>query len=72
MSKKKLKEFKGYTEEQLSYFQFMNDQDDGMVDDIQDMNYMDYLVGDVQNNHHGTQDTMDYDEMDLTDHYLDD
>ena len=46
MKKKlKTKEFKGYTEEQLSYFQYLNDQDDGVIDDVQDVDYVDYLLG---------------------------
>lgn len=71
MKKKKLKEFKGYTDEQLAYFQAQQDMGEGVDTSIQ-TDYLDYLVGDVQNSYQGTQDTMDYDEMDVTDHYLDD
>lgn len=71
MKKKKLKEFKGYTDEQLAYFQAQQDMGEGVDTSIQ-TDYLDYLVGDVQNQYQGTQDTMDYDEMDVTDHYLDD
>ncbi len=64
--KKKLKnkEFKGYTPEQLAYFQAQNDMDDGLTDDIQDVDYVDYLMGNVNNPYQGTTETREFDELD--------
>ena len=65
MKKKlKTKEFKGYTEEQLSYFQYLNDQDDGVIDDVQDVDYVDYLLGDVDNPYEGTTMTTEFEDLD--------
>ena len=65
MKKKlKTKEFKGYTPEQLAYFQAQNDMDDGLTDDIQDVDYVDYLLGDVNNPYKGTQMTTEFEDLD--------
>ena len=65
MKKKlKTKEFKGYTEEQLSYFQYLNDQDDGVIDDVQDVDYVDYLMGNVHNPYDGQTETREFEDLD--------
>ena len=65
MKKKlKTKEFKGYTEEQLSYFQYLNDQDDGVIDDVQDVDYVDYLMGNIHNPYEGQTETQEFEDLD--------
>ena len=65
MKKKlKTKEFKGYTPEQLAYFQAQNDMDDGLTDDIQDVDYVDYLLGDVHNPYDGQTETREFEDLD--------
>ena len=65
MKKKlKTKEFKGYTEEQLSYFQYLNDQDDGVIDDVQDVDYVDYLMGNIHNPYDGQTETREFEDLD--------
>ena len=63
-TKLKTKEFKGYTPEQLAYFQAQEDMNDG-IEDVQDVDYVDYLLGDVVNPYEGT--TMDTEFDDLGD-----
>ena len=72
MKKKTKTPFKGYTDEQLAYFQAMNDMDDGLTDDIQDVDYVDYLMGDVNNPHEGTTMDTEFDELgDDSDWFMD-
>ena len=61
MKKKKTKE---YTDEQLGYFQYMNDKDEFMVDDVQDMDYIDHLMGGVANPYDGLDMDTSFDELD--------
>ena len=61
MKKKKTKE---YTDEQLGYFQYMNDKDEFMVDDVQDMDYIDHLMGGVDNPYDGLDMDTSFDELD--------
>ena len=63
MKKLKTKEFKGYTPEQLAYFQAQEDMNDG-VDDVQDIDYVDYLMGNVHNPYDGQTETREFDELD--------
>ena len=72
MKKKlKTKEFKGYTPEQLAYFQAQEDMNDG-VNDVQDVDYVDYLLGDVNNPHEGTTMDTEFDELgDDSDWFMD-
>ena len=73
MKKKlKTKEFKGYTPEQLAYFQAMDDQDNGTIEDVQDVDYVDYLLGDVDNPYEGTTMDTEFDELgDASDWFMD-
>tara|TARA_B100001121_G_scaffold256789_1_gene234789 strand:+ start:304 stop:531 length:228 start_codon:yes stop_codon:yes gene_type:complete len=59
--KKKIKE---YTEEQLGYFQFMNDKDEFMVEDVNDIDYIDHLMGGVDNPYDGLSMDTEFDELD--------
>ena len=61
MKKTKSKE---YTEEQLGYFQFMNDKDEFMVDDVQDMDYIDHILGGISNPYDGLDMDTTFDELD--------
>ena len=72
MKKKlKTKEFKGYTPEQLAYFQAQEDMNDG-IEDVQDVDYVDYLLGDVDNPYEGTTMDTEFDELgDDSDWFMD-
>ena len=61
MKKTKSKE---YTEEQLGYFQFMNDKDEFMVDDVSDMDYIDHILGGISNPYDGLDMDTTFDELD--------
>ena len=61
MKKKKTKE---YTDEQLGYFQYMNDKDEFMVDDVQDMDYIDHLMGGVANPYDGLDMDTSFEDLD--------
>ena len=65
MKKKTKTPFKGYTDEQLAYFQAMNDMDDGLTDDIQDVDYVDYLMGNVHNPYDGQTETREFEDLDM-------
>ena len=55
---------KEYTAQQLGYFQAMNDMEDGMVDDVQDIDYVDYLMGNVHNPYDGQTETQEFEDLD--------
>ena len=55
---------KEYTDQQLGYFQAMNDMEDGMVDDVQDIDYVDYLMGNVHNPYDGQTETQEFEDLD--------
>ena len=64
MKKKlKTKEFKGYTPEQLAYFQAQEDMNDG-VEDVLSVDYVDYLLGNVHNPAQGTTETTEFEDLD--------
>ena len=56
---------KEYTDQQLGYFQAMNDMEDGMVDDVQDVDYVDYLMGNVHNPYDGQTETREFEDLDM-------
>ena len=67
--KKKIKE---YTDEQLGYFQFMNDKDEFMGEDVNDIDYIDHLMGGVDNPYDGlSMDTSFEDLDDSSDWFMD-
>jgi len=59
--KKKIKE---YTDEQLGYFQFMNDKDEFMVEDVNDIDYIDHLMGGVDNPYDGLSMDTSFEDLD--------
>ena len=64
MKKKlKTKEFKGYTPEQLAYFQAQEDMNDG-IEDVQDVDYVDYLMGNINNPYDGMTETREFEDLD--------
>ena len=64
MKKKlKTKEFKGYTPEQLAYFQAQEDMNDG-IEDVQDVDYVDYLMGNINNRYDGMTETREFEDLD--------
>ena len=72
MKKKlKTKEFKGYTPEQLAYFQAQEDMNDG-IEDVQDIDYVDYLLGDRENGYDGVDMDTEFEDLDdSSDWYMD-
>ena len=55
---------KEYTDQQLGYFQAMNDMDGGMVDDVQDIDYVDSLLGDRDNGYDGVDMDTEFEDLD--------
>ena len=55
MKKKMTKntKMKPYTQEQIAYFQAQSDMGDGTIQDIQDIDYIDHLLGGVHNPYDG-------------------
>ena len=50
----------------------MNDMDDGMVDDVQDIDYVDYLLGDRENGYDGVDMDTEFEDLDdSSDWYMD-
>ena len=63
---------KPYTPEQIAYFQAQSDMGDGVVNDIQDIDYIDHLLGGVHNSYDGlTMDTSFEDLDDSSDWFMD-
>ena len=58
------KPHKEYTDQQLGYFQAMNDMEDGMVGDVQDIDYVDYLLGDRDNGYDGVDMDTEFEDLD--------
>ena len=74
MKKKMTKDtkVKPYTKEQIAYFQAQSDMGDGVVNDIQDIDYIDHLLGGVHNSYDGlTMDTSFEDLDDSSDWFMD-
>ena len=71
MGKINKKEFKGYTEQALAYFQEQNDQDEFMTEPVNG-DYIDYLLGDTEGGYSGEDMVQEFDELnDDSDWYMD-
>ena len=55
---------KEYTDQQLGYFQAINDMEVGMVDDVQDIDYVDYLLVDRDNGDDGVDMDTEFEDLD--------
>ena len=55
---------KPYTKEQIAYFQAQSDMGDGVVNDIQDIDYIDHLLGGVHNSYDGLQMDTSFEDLD--------
>ena len=55
---------KPYTPEQIAYFQAQSDMGDGVVNDIQDIDYIDHLLGGVHNSYDGLQMDTSFEDLD--------
>ena len=66
MKKKMTKntKMKPYTQEQIAYFQAQSDMGDGTIQDIQDIDYIDHLLGGVHNPYDGVDMDTSFDELD--------
>ena len=69
MKKSKIKKItkdlkNGYSDEQLGYFQFMNDMDEFMTDSVVDKDYVDHLLGDVNKSYDGVQMDTEFNDLD--------
>tara|TARA_R100001015_G_C4519671_1_gene89025 strand:+ start:336 stop:566 length:231 start_codon:yes stop_codon:yes gene_type:complete len=62
--KKITKELQSYTDVQLGYFQAMNDMDEFMTDSVVDKDYVDHLLGDVNNSYDGVQMDTEFNDLD--------
>ena len=65
MKKKMTKntKMKPYTPEQIAYFQAQSDMGEG-VKDVQDIDYIDHLMGGVHNPYDGVQETTEFEDLD--------
>ncbi len=54
----------GYSDVQLGYFQAMNDMDEFMTDSVVDKDYVDHLLGDVNNSYDGVQMDTEFNDLD--------
>ena len=66
MKKKMTKntKMKPYTQEQIAYFQAQSDMGDGTIKDVQDIDYIDHLLGGVSNPYDGLSMDTSFDELD--------
>ena len=64
MKKKTKKKLKPFTEKELAYFQAQNDMDEFMTDSVVDKDYVDHLLGDVNNSYDGVQMDTEFNDLD--------